>query len=502
MAVDDWSWFFASEHGRDRMLREELESTSAAAQAARAQAWRLRSQLAQVQGSMEKRLTALSRAFDAYVELGHVRERLMDFGDTRLVRRDAARAVEALAAGHVPSPLDPADYESGYWLLDAVNAVVAVAAGRRDPELEERVVRGGRSGALFLVGCATALGHGAQVVDRLPATTTVDEAFDPASRVLADAAAAGLLGPAGLATLDPVVTAALARDADGWTQWLHDASGTDAVDAQLVWLEDHLAADPGPDAPAPQDAARVDEITGRLRALTSSLVAEGSDEERELLARAASLRHRIQHPEEEETAAPAEDGDRVLVRDWVLELARQPASAAGRQAREWLRAPLAALVERIPASPPRPERTASVVVDGWRIQAGEQGVDTEVVRRSRATVRDAELVRPASVTGCWVAGGLASLVGVLVLVDAVGAGTALLVAGLVLLALGFLLRERARAAHAREQQRQLAALEDAVRAAEQEASRLREEGARADAEHRARRERLLDRLAQPVGVTG
>lgn len=70
----DWTWSFRSEYGRDVMLRDRLEELESESDAASNRASRLSSQLARVQGSLETRLTALSRAFDAYVELGDVPE--------------------------------------------------------------------------------------------------------------------------------------------------------------------------------------------------------------------------------------------------------------------------------------------------------------------------------------------------------------------------------------------------------------------------------------------
>ena len=57
---DDWEWFWAGEGGRDRLLRDEIEGLQGAASVARSQSARLSSQLAQVQGSMERRLSALA----------------------------------------------------------------------------------------------------------------------------------------------------------------------------------------------------------------------------------------------------------------------------------------------------------------------------------------------------------------------------------------------------------------------------------------------------------
>ena len=56
--------------------------------------------------SLASRIDALSTAFDAYVELGDLREQLDDFPDTAAVRRDASSAI--LAA-------DPAAVRRNRW---------------------------------------------------------------------------------------------------------------------------------------------------------------------------------------------------------------------------------------------------------------------------------------------------------------------------------------------------------------------------------------------------
>ena len=127
---DDWEWFWAGESGRDRLLRDEIEGLQGAASVARSQSARLSSQLAHVQGSMERRLSALAAAFDAYVELGDVREQLAGFPDTSATRREATAALRVLTRDGTPERL--AEDQSGYWLAPAMNAVIALAAGSAD----------------------------------------------------------------------------------------------------------------------------------------------------------------------------------------------------------------------------------------------------------------------------------------------------------------------------------------------------------------------------------
>ena len=186
---DDWDWFWAGEGGRDNLLRSEIEGLHGQASAARSQAARLSSQLAQVQGSMETRLSALAAAFDAYVELGDVREQLAGYPDTSAVRRDAANAFEVLTRGGIPERLP--DRTPDYWLTDAMNAVIALAAGHPDRAAEARAVALDRDAELFLVTAAGALGHGAEVADRVPALLVTDGELTAPQRALWSAVLAG-----------------------------------------------------------------------------------------------------------------------------------------------------------------------------------------------------------------------------------------------------------------------------------------------------------------------
>ncbi|SDE39990.1 hypothetical protein [Auraticoccus monumenti] len=516
MPVDDLTWFFSSEYGRDRLLRDELESASAAAASAARNASRLRSQLAQVQGSMEARLSALSRAFDAYVELGDVREQLIAFGDTRMIRRDAVEVIESLSAGVVPEPLDPERYDSRYWLLDAVNALVAVAAGRRDPELEARASAQDPSAEVFLVACATALGHGDQVVDLLASALTTDGAFDPAQLAVADAALTGALGPEGLVAVEQVVQHHLADERAGWSAWLHEQVGTGDEERRLDWVERLVVDGPWPEEPvdgplrrpllrdrdrdrepaAPRTAGvpRLEDPLTRLRALVGGLVAEGGPEERDLIALATRLRAQIEHPEASVQTAP-ETPAGVPVRDWVVARSRGEAPDARQVAREWLRPHLAALVASIPVEVRREPLAVSVQNGGWRIEAGPEGVDPAVMRSSRAQVERETSGLPRPALGCWVGGAVAVVLGLVTLAASPTAGGVLVVLGLLVGAAGFYLRTRARAEERRWREQRLADLDAAIHTAGEQLVVARDERARADAEHRARHQRLAASLA-------
>lgn len=151
-------WFWSSELGRDNLLRHEIEGLQASAYRARDQSARLSSQLNRLQGSIETRLSALSAAFDAYVELGDVREPLAGYPDTSAARRDAIDAIETLSRGGTPDPVP--DRGLDYWLPWAVNATITLLAGAPDRAAEERAVQLSPEAEWFIVAAAGALGPG------------------------------------------------------------------------------------------------------------------------------------------------------------------------------------------------------------------------------------------------------------------------------------------------------------------------------------------------------
>ena len=107
---DDWGWYFTSADRRTSLLRDELDAVRSSASA---QTSRLTSQLRTLQGSIETRLSALSAAFDAYVELGDIREQLAGYPDTTVVRRDAMVAIESLAGGRRAERIDDVARRTG-----------------------------------------------------------------------------------------------------------------------------------------------------------------------------------------------------------------------------------------------------------------------------------------------------------------------------------------------------------------------------------------------------
>ncbi len=458
--TDGWSWTFGSDNYRTRVLRDrlaELEGTSATASA---RAARLSSQLAQLQGSLESRLTALSRAFDAYVELGDVREELLQFAGTAEVRRRALATVEAIGQGRPPAPM-PEDVD--YWLVPAMRAVVALAGGARDVEAEQRAMALERQAPAFIVAVLAAVGHGPRVADRLPDALTNDGSLDEVQQAIWAGVVEGLYGPGVLPALRGVLPVRDDRSTE-WQDWVAEQGGRDAV-GQLGWLEETLRVDAGVDRSAPQawtrpgandlvsvaerpaggqavgsdprawlalGDGRVTATPGAndptpatavelLKTCVAEIIAAGRSDERDLLARAKVLREAIEHPEQD-TAAVADRpplATEVAVRE---ALRRVPiGSAEHAELVSWAAPGLRPVIDRLGQLSRPGTAEVSIRTPGGQITVTEQGPDPQGLQRAKQTAASA-LVRP---TRRNVLTGLAGLLLVLTIVFVIIGPTAL-----------------------------------------------------------------------------
>lgn len=410
----DWSWTFASEYGRDRILRDRLDDLESVSSSARAEASRLRTSLAQAQGSLESRLTALSRAFDAYVELGDVREQLRAFTGTAEVRRYALRAVEALGQGRRPEPL-PED--NTYWLVPAVAAVVARFDGQSDLDAEARATELDRDAELFLVVTLGMLGHGASVADRVPALLVTDTGLTVEQQALWQAVLDGQFGAEVLPAVRASLTPALRVDGDGvemWRQWLLTAApGADRL-AELGWLRDQLAG-AAPAAAAPTDGPPIRRafgqpvlgqgfgqsetdppaptVTGvdRLKAVAARMIAEGRSDERDLLTRAQELREVIETPN-----APVADteererADEVSVPKAVQDAIVAPPTtvATRRELLSWVSPVLVEVVDQVASDAIQGPVTVTVPTPGGQVEVSGTGADPAAVQRAKSNAAD------------------------------------------------------------------------------------------------------------------
>lgn len=407
---DDWSWFWAGEGGRDRLLREEVEGLQATASASSARSARLSSQLRTLQGSMEARLQALSTAFDAYVELGDVREQLAGHPDTSAVRRDVLSALVALEQGGVPEPVDGRDVD--YWLVGAADEAVHLASGGESsasapgPSSQEH--------EMFVVAALGRLGHGERVSGRVAPLLVGDGELAAPQVLLWRAATHGLFGD----VLDAVHSSWQSDlDVTGptWLRFAQDAAGsTDPVET-LHRVQELLD---GSWTPPRTRTAEVPDDRAALRSLLDALVGVGLGDERALLERARVLRARIEKPgatAPDPQAEPPRARTTDLVQQALLDPDVEP--EARRRLAGWVRPGLEAAVRAI-ADGVSGEQPVPTVA---RTELGQVEVGTEGADPARLAQLD-ELA-----TQRWATSRTR------VLAPAVGAG-GLVVLGLVLLA--------------------------------------------------------------------
>lgn len=432
---DDWDWFWANEYGRDRMLRDEVESLSYQASAASSRAARMQSQLAKLQGSLESRLNALSQAFDDYVELGDVREQLAGYPDTSAIRRDVMGVIDQLSQGLPATPVDPRGLD--YWLPYATNAVIEIVAGAGAPAGEDPSAAGpaasGPEAGLFVVAAVGALGHGERVADRLPQLLITDGVLTGPQAVLFDAAVAGVFGPA-LDPLEPAFGPILQRtDPAAWRAWIAEASGTTNEDQMLAWLRQQLT-EPGPSNTSPADAAaqqpKNQQANGRrasgrpatgeepeqdvapdprtaLRQLVSSMIGSGYGAEGALLARARELRWQIEHPgqqrpESEQGPAAVDALDRL-----GHHLQTLPAgSPAHRTLVRWLAPGLLTAIDPLAAAPSQAPAAIALRTHYGQLEVTAAGPDSNRLQQILTNVELSGVVPPGRLYGYGIAAGV------------------------------------------------------------------------------------------------
>ena len=390
--------FWAGEGGRDRILRDEVEGLHAQLSSASSQTHRLSSQLATLSGSIETRLNALSAAFDAYVELGDVREELAAYEEPAIVRRAVREAIDALAGGRPASPVDARGLD--YWLPYAMNAVIGLVEGRPDPAALEHARSLSPEADAFVVAACGALGHGPAVADLLPAVLVNDTGLTEHQQRIWRAAATGAFGELG-DDLAAVWRPALdAEPTTGWAAWVDEHAGTPADG--IAWLR-ALAApgDPSdsrteavepsrrePDTPLgqlpreradPPPAVTEPSPTAELRTVATDLIGRGMPAEASLLQRSRELRARIEQPGRTTQPAPATSGDESAT--VVSELRRallMPSTAPAVRATlvSWVGASLAAVTKRLVFTSTRtPPSQETVRAAGAEIAVTPSGAD-------------------------------------------------------------------------------------------------------------------------------
>lgn len=385
-------WFWSSELGRDNLLRNEIEGLQASAYRARDQSARLSSQLNRLQGSIETRLSALSAAFDAYVELGDVREQLAGYPDTSAARRDAIDAIETLSRGGTPDPVP--DRGLDYWLPWAVNATITLLAGAPDRAAEERAVQLSPEAEWFIVAAAGALGAGPAVAARVASLLVCDGQLSGRQVAVWRAVLDGVY-PGRLPEVGRGGAAALDQSPAHWVEWVRQQSRSVTAVEGLRWLDAPTTAlaagpaspDPASPAPAGLDAAR-DRRAG-LRQVVIDLVGRGMGEEAALLDRARLLRAKIEDPVGTVIGNAAADPVGLGVVAEVQAALLDPGLSldARREIWGWVRPGLSAAIAQLTAEVGMfAPATIALRTEGGDIEVVASGADPARVARAETTI--------------------------------------------------------------------------------------------------------------------
>jgi hypothetical protein len=293
---DNW-WTDYKQNKRLSGLEEDLTYVSASLSQSRASQARLRAELSKVSGSLEQRLTRLTAAFDAFVEISDLRVTLGLFQAHGRVRHQTKRLLAGEPIG------DVADAE-GYWLAPALVAFRGVADGAVDTDaLALAAARDPLRAEAFHVLLAAVLRGRLPVFEQaLPSVPAEVSGYQRAVWLLA---ADGFFGPAAWehcasllkAVADekladtlrsfatPRTAARIPKDLDGGGTMATALQACEKLTALRAWVTSTLDAYTG------EPAAQVDPLVGRSLDL---LIAEGSPDELPLLARERELRSVIE----------------------------------------------------------------------------------------------------------------------------------------------------------------------------------------------------------------
>lgn len=355
MAIDSFEWSWGSEYKRAQLLRDALDDANA--QRARTSR-RLNSRLAELEGTLQSKLDALSSAFDAFVELADVREQLHELPDWSHTRRAVQASLTSLMDGERPAPLDPAEHD--HWLADAMNAVVALVGGEDASVYEQRALQKSDQAPLFVVTTLVALDAGDRAQGRVASVFEGVTDLDEDHLVLLRAAVAGLVPVGDLAAIGEQLAPSL-DEPEAWRSWLGIREAT-SVEPEVI--EDFLT-DGRPRAKSTYRTLRNDpgwdyeQVAEQLIRRAGVLARSGSKDEALLRTRASHLKQRIEDPTGSHPSGP----QRVSTISAVQEILTHPDTPEGaRQAViGWLHRPLAGIVrgwrELGPGEPPSKKYT-------------------------------------------------------------------------------------------------------------------------------------------------
>jgi hypothetical protein len=343
----------------ERRQNEQLENLQNEMSYARHEASNLRSQLSRIQGSLQSRVDSLSKAFDAFVELSDLRHETAGFVNAAELRRYATRVLTAMASStDLPPAAAPVPQ---YWLEPAVAALISLHASTPDEEAVSTAMKlDQRRTSIFLTLALAALGQRHQVrtewLDVAFGVPAADGALTRAQRVLWTTAARGGFGPDGLelvvkrlqsvassdgawlsrletrgsAAPRPSGTRLKATEAQdqAWTRLSRVRDAVESIagntaarepDPALSYPEERKSDSTPGDAKPSRQGAEPDQDSAA--AILRLLISEGSEPERETLARIAVLRAQVTGAPEAEAQTledPAGTVDALLTEDLGL----------------------------------------------------------------------------------------------------------------------------------------------------------------------------------------
>jgi len=195
--ADSWlttDWYDRRQNRRIEGLESDLSYVSSSLSSARSSQKRLQAELSKMSGTLEQRITKLSEAFDAFVELSDLRVTLGLFDAQAMVRHQARQLL-----ARTPVTGQVSDVEA-YWLPPALTVVQVASDGVLDTEaLEVAMTRDARrSAVLHVLGTALLGGRETVTAELLAETLPTFEATMPRyHRAVWTLAADGFFGEAG-----------------------------------------------------------------------------------------------------------------------------------------------------------------------------------------------------------------------------------------------------------------------------------------------------------------
>ena len=328
----------------ERKQNQQLSNLESEMSYARQEASSLRSQLSRIQGSLQSRVDSMSRAFDAFVELSDLRHETAGFVAAAELRRYATRVLSAMASGtELPEPVAPV---ARYWLSPATQALISLHAATPDEQaISAAMELDQRRTSIYLSLALAVLGQRHQVqnewLDVAFGVPAADGTLTRVQRVLWTTAARGGFGADGLELVVKRLQSAASPDG-GWLSRLEirgSSSRSNGPRLKATEEQDEAAyrlsrirnavetilgnteaREPDPDLNYPEtrktDSTPDDTKSSRRGAKASAeaekepedsaaamlrlLISEGSEPERETLARIAVLRARVSGAAESE----------------------------------------------------------------------------------------------------------------------------------------------------------------------------------------------------------